>query len=59
MAKVKVTQVVSTNGATERQKANLLTLGLRRIHQTVEFELTPIRKGMLEKVRHLVKIEEI
>ena len=44
MAKVKVTQVISTNGATDRQKANLLSLGLRRIHQTVEFELTPVLK---------------
>lgn len=59
MAKVKVTQVISTNGATDRQKANLLSLGIRRIHQSVEFELTPVKKGMLEKVRHLVTIEEI
>ena len=59
MAKVKITQVKSKNGATERQIANLVSLGIRRLHQTVEVELTPVTKGMIEKVRHLVVIEEI
>ena len=59
MAKVKITQVKSKNGATERQIANLVSLGIHRLHQTVEVELTPITKGMIEKVRHLVIVEEI
>ena len=59
MAKVKITQVKSKNGATERQIANLESLGIRRLHQTVEVELTPVTKGMVEKVRHLVIVEEI
>ena len=59
MAKVKITQVKSKNGATQRQIANLESLGIRRMHQTVEVELTPITKGMVEKVRHLVIVEEI
>ena len=59
MAKVKITQVKSKNGATERQIANLVSLGIRRLHQTVEVELTPVTKGMIEKVRHLVIVEEI
>ena len=59
MAKVKITQVKSKNGATERQIANLVSLGIRRLHQTVEVELTPVTKGMIEKVRHLVVVEEI
>ena len=59
MAKVKITQVKSKNGATERQVANLVSLGIHRLHQTVEVELTPVTKGMIEKVRHLVVIEEI
>ncbi len=59
MAKVKVTQVKSKNGATKRQIANLQSLGLRRINHTVELELTPVAKGMIEKVLHLVKVEEI
>ena len=59
MAKVKITQVKSKNGATQRQIANLVSLGIHRLHQTVEVELTPITKGMIEKVRHLVVVEEI
>ena len=59
MAKVKVTQIKSKNGATKRQIANLVSLGIHRLHQTVEVELTPVTKGMIEKVRHLVIVEEI
>ena len=59
MAKLKITQVKSKNGATKRQSANLESLGIRRLHQTVEVELTPVTKGMVEKVRHLVIVEEI
>ncbi|MCL2098237.1 MAG: 50S ribosomal protein L30 [Bacteroidales bacterium] len=59
MAKVKITQIKSKNGATDRQIATLVSLGLRRMHQTVEREVNDVTKGMIEKVRHLVKIEEI
>ena len=59
MAKLKITQVKSKNGATKRQIANLESLGIRKLHQTVEVELTPVTKGMVEKVLHLVKVEEI
>ena len=59
MARVKITQIKSKNGATERQIANLVSLGIHRLHQTVEVELTPVTKGMIEKVRHLVVVEEI
>ena len=59
MAKLKITQVKSKNGATDRQIANLVSLGIHRLHQTVEVELTPVTKGMIEKVRHLVSVEEI
>ena len=59
MAKLKITQVKSKNGATKRQIANLESLGIHRLHQTVEVEVTPITKGMVEKVLHLVKVEEI
>ena len=58
MAKIKITQIKSKNGATKRQIANLQSLGIHRTHQTVEVELTPVSKGMLEKVRHLVTVEE-
>ena len=59
MAKLRITQIKSKSGATKRQIANLESLGIRRMHQTVEVELTPVTKGMVEKVRHLVSVEEI
>ena len=59
MAKVKITQIKSKSGATKRQIANLVSLGIHRLHQTVEVELTPVTKGMIEKVSHLVIVEEI
>ena len=57
MAKLKITQVRSKNGETKRQIANLKTLGIHRMHQTVEVEDTPITRGMLAKVAHLVSYE--
>ena len=59
MAKVKITQTKSRSGATKRQIANLASLGIHRLHQTVEVELTPVTKGMLEKVLHRVTVEEV
>ena len=59
MANLKIPQIKSKSGATKRQIANLESLGIRRMHQTVEVELTPVTKGMVEKVLHLVKVEEI
>ena len=59
MAKYRMTQVISKNGETKRQIANLRSLGIHRMHQTVEVEKTPITTGMLQKVLHLVKVEEI
>jgi len=59
MAKLKITQVKSSNSATERQIDTLTSLGLRRIRQTVEREVNPVTLGMVDKVRHLVTVEEI
>jgi large subunit ribosomal protein L30 len=59
MAKIKITQTKSRIGATERQRKNLDALGLHRIDQTVEHEDSPVVLGMVEKVRHLVKIETL
>lgn len=58
MAKVKITQIKSKIGSTKRQRATLDTLGLRRINHTIEREITPEVMGLVEKVRHLVKIEQ-
>ena len=59
MAKLKITQVRSKNGETKRQIANLRTLGLHRMHESVIVEDTPITRGMVEKVHHLVTVEQI
>ncbi|MBP6978260.1 MAG: 50S ribosomal protein L30 [Bacteroidales bacterium] len=59
MNKLRVTQIKSGIGKPERQKRTLKALGIRRIHQTVEVNATPQILGMIEKVRHLVTVEEI
>lgn len=58
MAKMKITLVRSMNSATDRQVANLASLGLRKMHQTVIVESNPISLGMVEKIKHLVEVEE-
>jgi large subunit ribosomal protein L30 len=55
---MKVTQVKSRNGADKRQIDTLRSLGLRRIGHTVEVKDTPQARGMVHRVRHLVKIDE-
>jgi large subunit ribosomal protein L30 len=54
----KVTQIRSKNGSTQRQLDTLRSLGLRRIGQTVEVKDNEQARGMLHRVRHLIKIEE-
>lgn len=58
MSTVKVTQIKSKNGSDQRQLDTLRSLGLRRIGQTVEVKDTPQARGMLHRVRHLVKVDE-
>jgi len=55
---MKVTQIKSRNGSDQRQLDTLRSLGLRRIGHTVECKDTPQARGMLHRVRHLVRIEE-
>ena len=59
MAKIKITQVKSSIGATKRQKATLAALGLRKLNQTVEHEATPQIIGMTQKMGHLLSVEEV
>ncbi len=59
MAKIRITQVKSRNGMPERQKRTLDALGIHKLNHSVEHEATPPIMGMVEKVRHLVKIENI
>lgn len=56
---IRVTLVRSPIGYTERQKATVRALGLRRMHQTVEHMDSPSLRGMLAKVSHLVDVEEV
>jgi large subunit ribosomal protein L30 len=58
MAKIKVTQVRSGINRPKRQKATLLALGFKKLNQTVEHEHTPQIEGMINVVRHLVKLEQ-
>jgi large subunit ribosomal protein L30 len=55
---MKVTQVKSRNGSDQRQLDTLRSLGLRRIGHTVEVKDTPQVRGMVHRVRHLVKVED-
>jgi large subunit ribosomal protein L30 len=59
MKKIKITQIRSSIGHPERQKRTLEALGLRRIRHTVEHDVTPQIMGMVNKVKHLVIIEEL
>ncbi|MGQ9619571.1 MAG: 50S ribosomal protein L30 [Bacteroidales bacterium] len=59
MAKIKITQVRSKNRKPERQKRTLEALGIHRLNQSVVHEATPQILGMIEKVKHLVKTEQI
>jgi large subunit ribosomal protein L30 len=56
--KVKITQVRSQIGQTERHRGTLRALGLGRIGQSREHAESPQLAGMLRKVRHLVKVED-
>lgn len=57
MAKIKITQVKSAIDRPKRQKDTLQALGLKKMHQTVEREDTPVIRGMVNKVSHLVVVE--
>ena len=57
MAKIKVTQVKSRIKCNKQQKRTLDALGLKKLNGTVEHEDTPNILGMIEKVKHLVRVE--
>ena len=59
MAKLKITQIKSRIGSSALQKKNLDALGLRKMNQCVEHDDSAIILGMVEKVKHLVRIEEV
>ena len=55
---IKVTLVRSPIGYPQRQKGTVRALGLRKINQTVVHQDSPVIRGMINKVIHLVKVEE-
>ena len=55
---MKVTQFKSKNGSDKRQLDTLRSLGLRRIGHVVEVQDTPQARGMVHRVRHLVRVVE-
>ena len=59
MKKIKITQIKSGIDRSERQKQTLFALGLKKLNATKEVEATPQILGMVNKVSHLVKVEEI
>lgn len=59
MAQIKITQIKSCIDYPERQKQTLIALGLKRMNRSVVKEGTPQVLGMVAKVSHLVKVENI
>jgi len=59
MKKIKITQVKSGIDRSERQKQTLIALGLKKLNASKEVEATPQILGMVNKVSHLVKVEEL
>jgi len=59
MPKLRVTWKKSSIGYSRNQKLTIRALGLRRLGQTVEHSDSPAVRGMIQKVRHLVAVEEV
>lgn len=58
MANLKITLVKSTIGAVPKHRRTVEALGLKKMHQTVELPDNAATRGMVQQVRHLVKVEE-
>ena len=59
MAKIKVTLVRSTLGQVDSVKGTIKALGLKKIRSSKELDDTPAVQGMIAKVKHLVKVENV
>lgn len=55
---IRITMIKSPIGYSQRQKDTVKALGLRKMHQTVEHIDTPVIRGMIAKITHLVQVEE-
>ena len=58
-AKLRIKWVKSSIGYSQRQKVTIKSLGLKRLGDTVEWKDDPVTRGMIDKVRHLVEVEEL
>ena len=56
---LRIKWVKSSIGYSQRQKATIKSLGLKRLGGTVEWKDDPVTRGMVHKVKHLVKVEEL
>ncbi len=59
MGKIRITQIKSTIKRPRKQKDTIIALGLGKINKSKEVEATPQILGMVEKVSHLVAVEEL
>jgi len=59
MTKLKITQVRSAINRPARQKKTLIALGIKKMNRPREIESSPQVLGMIDKVKHLLKVEEI
>lgn len=57
--KLKITLIKSTIGAVPKNRKTVEALGLNKLHKTVEMPDNDAVRGMIQKVRHLVKVEEV
>ena len=57
--KLRITWVKSSIGYSKRQKGTIRALGLRHLGDIVEQADTPVKRGMIDKVSHLVRVEEV
>ena len=58
-SRIRVTLVKSYHGRLASHKACVKGLGLRRMHQRVEVEDSPCTRGMINKINHMVRVEEL
>jgi large subunit ribosomal protein L30 len=59
MANIRIKQIKSSIDRSKDQKATLIALGLRKMNQTRDLVMNPALEGMVNKVKHLLKIENI
>ncbi len=59
MSRIRITQIKSSIGRNKTQRDTLIGLGLNKIDRMKEFENTPSILGMINKIKHLIKVEKV